>query len=368
MRVLELITFLGGGGAERFVVDLSNQLANFHDTFLITILDDKKDSEGRTFYREEIANNVHYINLGIPNGLKISSQWKVYTALKKLNPDVIHVHMIPTLKYMALAAGLFCLKNKVFFSVHSDLHNGYDKGLLKFFCNTFGRMHRFKLSCLSKKNYDDFKAFYPHTPVQCIMNGRAPIVATDMYDSVKSEMGSYRRTPSSILLIHIARYHPVKNQLLLIQAVNSLIMDGYNIDLVVVGAGFDSQESKAITTIACNRIHFIGVRRNIADYLLNADIFCLSSDYEGMPITLLEACLAGVPAVSTPTCGAVDIINNGKNGYLSNTHCLEDYKIALINSIQNFSTIKSNAMDMRENSPYTIAECAKKYVAYFSEV
>lgn len=91
------------------------------------------------------------MNLGLPNGLKLSSQWRVYTALKALNPDVIHVHMIPTLKYSALAIGLLSFSKKVYFSVHSDLHNGYDKGLLRLYCNILGRWGRFKLSCLSEK-------------------------------------------------------------------------------------------------------------------------------------------------------------------------------------------------------------------------
>lgn len=49
MKIVELITFLAGGGAERFVVDLSNQLAKENETYLVTILDDKKETEVRNF-------------------------------------------------------------------------------------------------------------------------------------------------------------------------------------------------------------------------------------------------------------------------------------------------------------------------------
>lgn len=86
-----------------------------------------------------------------------------------------------------------------------------------------------------------------------------------------------------------------------------------------------------------------------------------------MPITLLEASLAGLPAVSTPVCGAVDLIKDGVNGFLSKSHSLEDYKNALIKAIDNYDSIKANAMSMKDNSPYTIAECARKYVEYFNE-
>lgn len=98
---------------------------------------------------------------------------------------------------------------------------------------------------------------------------------------------------------------------------------------------------------------------------MNADLFCLSSDYEGMPITLIEASLAGVPAVSTPVCGAVDLIKEGKNGFLSKSHSLVDYKAALKKSIENISTIRANSKNMKDNSPYTIEACAKKYLDFF---
>lgn len=158
-----------------------------------------------------------------------------------------------------------------------------------------------------------------------------------------------------------------KNQKLLIESVNILVQEGYNIDLIVVGAGFNTPEGQSIVSMACDRIHFVGPRKNVADYMLNADIFCLSSNFEGMPITLLEASLAGLPAVSTPVCGAVDLIKDGVNGFLSKSHSLEDYKNALIKAIDNYDSIKANAMSMKDNSPYTIAECARKYVEYFNE-
>lgn len=367
MKIVEIITFLAAGGAERFIVDLTNQLAKEHDTYIVTLLDDQKDSNVRNFYKSDISNKAHYVNLGLPNGLKFSSQWSVFKALKKMNPDIIHIHMIPTLKYSALAIGLLSLNKKVFFSVHSDLHNGYDKGLFKLYCNTLGRINRFKLSCLSDKNYTDFKAFYPHTTIRCIANGRASLSATNLFDSVKEDMNNYRTNDSSRLLIHVARCHPVKNQKLLVKAVNELISQGLNVDLVVLGAGYDSSEGKEIVSIACERIHFIGVKKNVIDYMLNADLFCISSDFEGMPITLLEASLAGIPAVSTPVCGAVDLIKDGVNGFLSKSHSLQDYKEVLIKAIKNYDIIKQNAIKMKDSNPYTIEICAKKYLQYFNE-
>lgn len=367
MKIVEIITFLGGGGAERFVVDLSNQLSIDNEIFLVTILDDKIDPKVRNYFKSELSSKVKYINLGLPNGLRLSSQWKVYSAIKKIKPDVIHVHMVPTLKYSALAIAFFSLSKKVYFSVHSDLHNGYDKGLFKLYSKILGKLGLFKLSCLSKKNYLDFINYYPHVKIRCIPNGRAPIVATQQFKSVQKEISEIRASVSSRLLIHVARCHPVKNQKLLIEVVNELTQEGYNLDLLIIGNGYDTPEGLLLQSIACDRIHFIGSRKNVSDYILNADIFCLSSYYEGMPITLLEACIAGVPAVSTPVCGAVDLIKCEINGLISKSYSKADYKKTLVKAINNYDLLKKNAMNMKDDSSYTIAECAKKYIEYFKE-
>lgn len=367
MKIVEVITFLGSGGAERFIVDLSNELSKGNEIYLLTILDDKKDSEIRNFYRFAIDDRVHYINLGLPNGLSIRSQMSVIKVFNTIKPDVIHFHMIPTVKYCALACVILSFKYKMYLTIHSDLHNGYDKGFAKVIFMSLSYFKRLKLVCLSEKNYIDFSSYYPYAQVRCIVNGRSPIIPTCKFEAVKKEMQSYRSKCDSFLFLHIARFNRQKNQYLLIDAFNQLCSD-YNLDLIIIGDGFDSVEGKKLVARSNQEhIHFLGTRKNVSDYMLNADFFCLSSDFEGMPITLLEASLAGVPAVSTPVCGAVDLIQNGVNGYLSKDHSLEEYKKTIIKAVEDYHSLKSNAMIMKDNSPYTIAECAKKYMEYFKE-
>lgn len=368
MKIIEIITFLGAGGAERFVVDLSNELAKENEVYLVALLNDQKDAETRSFYKFAIDTKVKYINLGLPNGLKICSQLAVKKAIERINPDIIHFHMVPTIKYSALAAFMLAWKYKIYFTVHNDLHNGYDCGFAKFTFNTLGKWGRFKLICLSNKNYEDFRKFYSSKiNIRCIVNGRSPIIATEKIKSVQEELNNLRSSENSLLFLHIARFNPQKNQKLLIDTFNIILEEHANIDLAIIGGGFDTDEGKKLQKIAHKNIHFLGTRKNIADYMLSSDVFCLSSDFEGMPITLLEASLAGVPAVSTPVCGAVDLIKDGINGILSTGHSVEEYKQAILKAINNFSNLKKNAMKMKENSPYTIAECASKYLDYFKE-
>ena len=51
MKILQIIFSLSSGGAERFVVDLSNELSKTNDVTLLTLKDDKVDVEVRNFYK-----------------------------------------------------------------------------------------------------------------------------------------------------------------------------------------------------------------------------------------------------------------------------------------------------------------------------
>ena len=84
-----------------------------------------------------------------------------------------------------------------------------------------------------------------------------------------------------------------------------------------------------------------------------------------MPISLLEAMLSGLPMVSTPVCGAIDVIN-GKNGVLSKDYSLDGYVEALENVVDNLTAYKSNASLMAKKCPYTIDVCAKKYIDFYN--
>ena len=84
-----------------------------------------------------------------------------------------------------------------------------------------------------------------------------------------------------------------------------------------------------------------------------------------MPISLLEASLAGLPCVSTPVCGAIDIIEDGINGKISKDFTENSYVEAIEYALKNYDELYQNAQRMKENSPYTMEKCAKKYLQVF---
>ena len=367
MKILEVVFSLRPGGAERFVVDLSNELSKTNDVTLMAIKNDTVEPERDLFYASELSKRITYKNVGIGKGYSIGKIIKIYKAIKNEEADVVHLHGNKMPHYCILAIFLLHRKTKFYQTIHSDIHYGYETLFYRFLFKTVGYQQKMGVVAISDTNYCEMIKAYPKVKGACITNGRAPILPSAAHEHVKAEMSSYKLREDSLLFLHIARCSSVKNQTMLIEAFNEFLDKGHDADLVIIGANFDSDRGQAIQKKAAKRIHFIGVRKNVGDYLLNADVFCLSSNFEGMPITLIEASLAGIPIVSTPVCGAVDIVQDKKNGILSKDHSFSSYVEALEYVYAHQKELKECSVRMKDNSPYTIEACAKKYIDFFNE-
>lgn len=367
MKILEICFTLGPGGLQRFLVDLCNEVCPIHDVTVLTIKDDTEDAEFRNFCRPDLDPRIKYINLKHRKGETFSAIWRMYKTINKVNPDIVHMNGAGMPSFCSFANLMLHKKCKFYYTIHSDLHNGYSNGFNKIYFNTFGRLGLIRLACLSPKNYDDFQKFYPHVKKKCIPNGRAKMIPSNAYETVGNEIASYRSNKDSLLFIHVSRLDPVKNHTLLISTFNKLVSSGHNADLIIIGARYDTEDGLKLQKSACERVHFIGTKTNVPDYMLQSDVFALSSDYEGLPITLIEATLAGLPCVSTPVCGAVDIIEDGVTGKLSKDHDPESYYDAMKFVYDNYDALKANSFMRKDISPYTMENCAKQYIEYFNQ-
>lgn len=66
-----------------------------------------------------------------------------------------------------------------------------------------------------------------------------------------------------------------------------------------------------------DRVRFLGGRQDVRAYLGAADCFCLPTLYDPMPGAALEALACGLPVVTSPNCGIAELIEPGRNGYVS---------------------------------------------------
>ena len=116
--------------------------------------------------------------------------------------------------------------------------------------------------------------------------------------------------------------------------------------------------------------HILGERMNPLEYLKEADAFALSSEYEGMPISLIEALAVGAIPVCTPVGGIPNAIVDGKNGFLSH----DASETAYYEALKRFLTTDNDILrQMSENaresfSAYSMEECSKKYQQLYSKL
>ena len=148
-------------------------------------------------------------------------------------------------------------------------------------------------------------------------------------------------------LINVGRLTDQKDQMLLLKTIN-LIKDKLKIYLVIIGKGKNYPQLKKY--IYKKKLHqyvkLLGYKKNPFQYIKQADIFLLSSKYEGSPNVLVEALFLNKYIISTncPT-GPSEILQNGKFGKIFN---VGDYKM-LSKLILNF---KKNNINKSELSKY----------------
>lgn len=121
-------------------------------------------------------------------------------------------------------------------------------------------------------------------------------------------------------VITACRLEPQKNLKMLMNAFNKICLEGYKGDLLIYGDGVLKNELKkyASDSLKNNHIIFKGYSNNIHEEMKKASVFALTSDYEGISNSMLEAIAIGVPTVCTdcPVGGAKMAIKNNERGIL----------------------------------------------------
>jgi glycosyltransferase involved in cell wall biosynthesis len=361
MKILQIIYTLGPGGAERFTLDLSNELSRQgHDVTLCILRDDSQDNFG--FYKHEVSQNLNYVNLNIPVGFKLNNIVIFYKLIKKLNPEIVHCHLnlVNYLFPLAIIFPKIKFLNTIHSNPKSEVKSSIEYWIRRFFYSSL----RMKAITISEETSRYFLDYYKTPPFKEIYNGRALPKPTGEYSNVKNVLQKYKDDGNTVFL-HIGSCNAAKNQELLIGAFNKLVQNGDRIVLMIIGSGFDSEEGRRLKIMACDRIFFLGEKHNVSDYLLNADAFCLSSVREGMPISLIEAFACGCVPICTPIGGLINTIKNGETGYLSKSFTETDYCYAIRSFLENKTHIKKEDLIQYYFTNFSIEECVKKYLLLY---
>jgi glycosyltransferase involved in cell wall biosynthesis len=172
-----------------------------------------------------------------------------------------------------------------------------------------------------------------------------------------SEIGeNFWGCPAGARILTVGNLKPEKNHVLLLHAFARLKRPNSRLMIVGTGTTKSNIEKVADQLGITDRVIFTGFQRDIWPFYLSADLFVLSSDYEGLGNVLVEALSTGLKVVSTncPT-GPAEVLENGRWGRLTPVGNIESLASAIEVSLMEGVDPGKNKRRARRFDPDAIA-------------
>ena len=282
------------GGAQSVVVQLANALCHEHDVVLVA-------GEGDGKMWELVDSRVKRIDCPhLQKSLSLKSDLLAAIALRRIyrkhRPDVVHLH---SSKAGALGRIVFPSK-RVVYTVH-----GFDSIRLAFrkFLPVERVLQRYTMAIVGVSNYDSQNMVTERITrnISTIYNGLTTPNAENITNF--EVFNKYSK-----IVLTIARINPQKNPALFVEIARLMPEYGF----VWIG---NQHEVTEFGELPAN-CHFLGNILNAGAYCSKADLFMLPTNYEGLPMVIIEAMSLSRPVVASDVGGISEIVRNGINGYV----------------------------------------------------
>lgn len=354
MKILFVHYSLGAGGAERFIVDLANSLEMIpeNEVSVLTILD--SNDPAKSHFLPELSKNIKFINLHKKKAISFANMLAVWKAIIKENPDVVHIHCS---FWMIILPAIFYRKPRYVMTIH-NLVQRWAQGKINRVISGWLYKDKVQPITISEACHQSYIDYYHRGNDITIDNGCAFVKITEKCEDIKRYVTSLKLAATTPVFVHVARNHPQKNHDRLFKTFTRLKENGFDYLLVIVG---DKYEKFMEEYADSSNIYFVGKVNNVGDYLSAADYFTLSSDMEGLPISLLEAMSLGVVPICTPAGGCKDVIKDGVNGYIPSEIDDELYYQSLKQALEERGKINKQTIIEDFQNKYSMKICADKY-------
>jgi len=387
--ILYIITKSVWGGAAKYVFDLSTNLSG---EFNVAI-----GAGGKNKLYEKIKKaNISYYKINnfqrTINPLRdIFAFFEILSLLIQLKPDIIHANSSKSGGISGLAGWIYKLisskKIKLIFTAHGWAINEdrpkWQIKLIKLFSKITSVFYN-QIICVSE--YDHKIAIEnklaPEKKLIAIHNG-INIENINFLIKEKAQKKLINKT-SPLVIGTVAEWTKNKGLIYLLKAIKKIQKpstlqynsesprgtreatgSGHKFDVILIGSGENPDKEKMTKFIEENNlknIHLIEFIPNAIKYLKAFDIFVLPSTKEGLPYTVIEAMIAGIPIISTNVGGIPEMIKNNINGFLiepKNSDLIEKKILELINSSGKIQEITKKAKQKAEQE-FTLEKMIEK--------
>lgn len=336
---MQVIARMNVGGPAVIVADLMRGIDSTRfEQILVTGYCDENEAD----YLDTIATDITATRIGgLGRSISPLADAKAFLSLVSLmrreQPDVIHTHTAKAGVLGRIAAILAGGKAVRIHTFHGHLLHGYFAGwkvklvivIEKFlalrtdYLIAVGSQVRDDLLAVGIGKKDQYRVFFPGLP--------APVTGTPA--QCRQELGL---DPAKTYITFVGRLTQIKRPDRLLDVAAACRGRGLDVEFLVAGEGelFEKSQARAIEEKL--PVTFMGWRKDVDRILAASDIAILTSDNEGIPLTLIQAAFAGLPIVAPQVGSIADIVIDGETGFLTSPEpgAMASALSALVNDIE----------------------------------
>jgi glycosyltransferase involved in cell wall biosynthesis len=311
VRVLHVLANLGTGGAERMAAHIATGLDRARFDVAVVALSKPFGTDVEQLMADA-GVKVWYLGKG--SGFDFRTFGRLFRVFREFRPEVLHTH-VHVLRYV-LPSMLYFKPSLMLHTVHNLAE--WEVEPRARFLQRFAFNHGVVPVAVAREVAVSLQRLYKIPPCHVVWN----CIPTDLYAFPKTPRAEWRAkerfAESDVLFGCVARFAAQKNHMLLLESFARGPASDPRAHLVLAGGGdlLEQAKVRANDLGLSRRVHFLGIRTDIPDLLGALDAFVLSSNYEGNPLSVIEAMAAGLPIVSTAAGGVPELIENGREGFI----------------------------------------------------
>lgn len=326
-RIVFIVDSLFAGGAGRVVSEVGSELSRRYDVSIITVFEKRISYSCNENIR--IISITDCVNGQLKEGFTTRIK-KINTELKNISPDIVVSFLTEINVYTLLAS--IGQKWKVIISERGDpVFSPRQKRV---------RVLR-KLTYFLADGYvfqtKEAKDFFP-----LHITKRSTIIVNPLSSNLPTSIPECKKNK----IVSVGRLNSLKNFEMAIRTISILKEEFPDIKYEVFGDGnHKAHLQELIDTLDLqNNIELKGQTNDVFDAIIDANLFLLTSNHEGLSNALIEAIALGLPVISTDVGGASSLIEKGNNGYVIDVGDTEDLAVKIRACLLDTS-IKSRALD-----------------------
>ncbi|MGG7066824.1 glycosyltransferase [Bifidobacterium catenulatum subsp. catenulatum] len=323
------------GGCGRNVVDIVNGID--HSKFDVTVA--YGTSRMDDYYRNAIPEmDQHATLIPVPElvrDLSMSNDVKAWLRIrgliKKIKPDILHCHSSKA-GIIGRSAAFGRHVPKVFYTPHAYAFQAWEfsESKKRFFAFLERMCSHFLTTCtfsVSKGERDIALQNRIDKPdkFKVVYNG-IPDITLPSRDEALEMLGLSDLPHGAVVIGSTVRLAKQKDPMTFVRIAKTVVEHNPLAHFVCVGDGnLQDDVSRFVADHGLgSNVHLLGYRDDAERIVTAFDVYLLTSLYEGLPYSLVEALRAGVPIVATNVTGSNEVVRPGVNGYLFNVGDVED--------------------------------------------